>query len=104
MGISVYEKSDQASGSFNQGEILEKKPIGFPQDGGKLKPYSNIFYWAHAFDSLLSINFLRISLLVSLSFEATKVLIEKDLKASCTLKVATAESFLPVKGNTSGPL
>ena len=48
MGISVYEKSDQASGSFNQGEILEKKPIGFPQDGGILKPYSNIFYWAHA--------------------------------------------------------
>ena len=48
MGISVYEKSDQASGSFNQGEILEKKPIGFPQDGGRLKPYSNIFYWAHA--------------------------------------------------------
>ena len=38
MGISVYEKSDQASGSFNQGEILEKKPIGFPQDGGRLKP------------------------------------------------------------------
>ena len=48
MGISVYEKSDQASGSFNHGEILEKKPIGFPQDGGRLKPYSNIFYWAHA--------------------------------------------------------
>ena len=48
MGVSVYKKSDQASGSFNQGEILEKKPIGFPQDGGRLKPYSNIFYWAHA--------------------------------------------------------
>ena len=48
MGISIYKKSDQASGSFNKGEILEKKPIGFPQDGGRLKPYSNIFYWAHA--------------------------------------------------------
>ena len=48
MGVSIYKKSDQASGSFNQGEILEKKPIGFPQDGGELKPYSNIFYWAHA--------------------------------------------------------
>ena len=48
MGVSIYKKSDQASGSFNQGEILEIKPIGFPQDGGKLKPYSNIFYWAHA--------------------------------------------------------
>ena len=29
----------------NNGEILENKPIGFPGDGGKLKPYSNIFYW-----------------------------------------------------------
>ena len=48
MGISIYKKSDQASGSFNSGEILEKKPIGFPNDDGKLKPYSNIFYWAHA--------------------------------------------------------
>ena len=48
MGISIYKKSDQASGSFNNGEILEKKPIGFPSDGGELKPYSNIFYWAHA--------------------------------------------------------
>lgn len=48
MGISIYKKNDQASGSFNSGEILEKKPIGFPNDGGKLKPYSNIFYWAHA--------------------------------------------------------
>ena len=48
MGISIYKKNDQANGSFNNGEILEKKPIGFPQDGGRLKPYSNIFYWAHA--------------------------------------------------------
>ena len=48
MGIRIYKKSDQASGSFNNGEILEKKPIGFPNDGGELKPYSNIFYWAHA--------------------------------------------------------
>ena len=34
--------------NFNNGEIIENKPIGFPQDGGKLKPYSNLFYWAHA--------------------------------------------------------
>ena len=38
------------------------------------------------------------------SLEARKVLIEKDRNASWTLKVATAESFLPVKGYTSGPL
>ena len=48
MSISIYTKKNQADGNFNYGEILEKKPIGFPQDGGKLKPYSNLFYWAHA--------------------------------------------------------
>ena len=48
MSISIYTKENQADGSFNYGEILEKKPIGFPQDGGKLKPYSNLFYWAYA--------------------------------------------------------
>ena len=48
MSISIYTKENQANGNFNYGEILEKKPIGFPQDGGKLKPYSNLFYWAHA--------------------------------------------------------
>ena len=48
MAISIYTKKEQASGNFNFGEIKEKKPIGFPQDGGKLKPYSNLFYWAHA--------------------------------------------------------
>tara|TARA_B100001059_G_C17831147_1_gene584774 strand:- start:1031 stop:1825 length:795 start_codon:yes stop_codon:yes gene_type:complete len=48
MSIKVYTKNDQANGNFNNGEILEKKPIGFPNDGGELKPYSNIFYWAHA--------------------------------------------------------
>ena len=48
MSISIYTQENQADGNFNYGEILEKKPIGFPQDGGKLKPYSNLFYWAHA--------------------------------------------------------
>ena len=35
MAISIFSKEDQASGNFNFGEIKEKKPIGFPQDGGK---------------------------------------------------------------------
>ena len=48
MGVKIFYIEDQANGNFNKGEILEKKPIGFPQDGGKLKPYSNLFYWAHA--------------------------------------------------------
>ena len=48
MPIKVFTKENQANGNFNQGQILEKKPIGFPQDGGQLSPYSNLFYWAHA--------------------------------------------------------
>jgi redox-sensitive bicupin YhaK (pirin superfamily) len=48
MAVNIFKKEDQADGDFNSGEILEKKPIGFPQDNGILKPYSNIFYWAHA--------------------------------------------------------
>ena len=48
MSVIIFNKKEQASGNFNNGDILEKKPIGFPQDGGKLKPYSNIFYWADA--------------------------------------------------------
>ena len=48
MGIKIIKKEQQAAGNFNNGEILEKKPIGFPQDMGGQKPYSNIFYWAHA--------------------------------------------------------
>jgi redox-sensitive bicupin YhaK (pirin superfamily) len=46
--IEIIKRNDQAEGNFNNGEILEKKPVGFPQDEGKSRPYSNIFYWAHA--------------------------------------------------------
>ena len=48
MSIQLIKREQQADGNFNNGEILEKKPIGFPQDGGITKPYSNLFYWAHA--------------------------------------------------------
>ena len=48
MSVEIFTKEQQARGSFNNGDILEYKPIGFPQDGGFLKPYSNLFYWAHA--------------------------------------------------------
>jgi redox-sensitive bicupin YhaK (pirin superfamily) len=46
--IQVVPKNDQAYGAFNNGEIVENKPIGFNREGGKIKPYSNIFYWANA--------------------------------------------------------
>ena len=52
MSINIFKKDDQVNGHFNNGEILEKKPIGFPQEGGILKPYSNLFYWAHAWAPL----------------------------------------------------
>ena len=48
MPLKIYKKEEQATGQFNGGAILENKPIGFPQDHGILKPYSNILYWAHA--------------------------------------------------------
>ena len=46
--IQIIPKEEQAYGAFNNGEIVENKPIGFNREGGKLKPYSNIFYWANA--------------------------------------------------------
>ena len=42
--IQIIPKEEQAYGAFNNGEIVENKPIGFNREGGKLKPYSNIFY------------------------------------------------------------
>lgn len=48
MPLHLFPKAIQAVGNFNNGAILENKPIGFPGEGGRLRPYSNIFYWAHA--------------------------------------------------------
>jgi redox-sensitive bicupin YhaK (pirin superfamily) len=46
--IQIIPLEKQGKGAFNGGEIVENKPIGFPRDGSSLKPYSNLFYWAHA--------------------------------------------------------
>lgn len=46
--IKITTKENQAYGAFNGGQIVENKPIGFPQDGGKTRPYSTLFYWAYA--------------------------------------------------------
>ena len=48
MSVKILKVENQATGSFAGGAILENKPIGFPQDGGSQKPYSNLFYWANA--------------------------------------------------------
>lgn len=46
--MRIIPISQQASGAFNNGQIIENKPIGFPQDGGFVRPYSALFYWARA--------------------------------------------------------
>ena len=46
--IEVLKKEEQVYGEFNNGEIIENKPIGFPHEKGGFKAYSNIFYWAYA--------------------------------------------------------
>lgn len=46
--MRIISKSQQARGAFNKGQIIENKPIGFPQDGGFVRPYSSLFYWARA--------------------------------------------------------
>ena len=48
MSIQIVRKENQAQGAFNGGEIIENKPIGFNREGGELKPFSNLFYWAYA--------------------------------------------------------
>jgi quercetin 2,3-dioxygenase len=48
MSIHITPKEKQGYGAFNDGEIIENKPIGFPKDHSAIRPYSNLFYWAHA--------------------------------------------------------
>ncbi len=48
MALTIYTKNEQASGEFAAGAIKENKPLGFPQEGGSLRPFSSLFYWAHA--------------------------------------------------------
>ncbi len=48
MAIKIYSESEQAHGQFDNGAIQENKPLGFPHEGGQLKPFSSLFYWAHA--------------------------------------------------------
>jgi redox-sensitive bicupin YhaK (pirin superfamily) len=48
MPITIYPFELQAEGGFNNGEILENRPIVFSHNPAHLLPYSNLFYWAHA--------------------------------------------------------
>ena len=40
--IEVFKKNEQTYGEFNNGEIIENKPIGFPGENNSLKAYSNL--------------------------------------------------------------
>ena len=48
MSLRIIPKSQQAKGNFNGGQIIENKPIGFPHEGGFVRPFSSLFYWARA--------------------------------------------------------
>ncbi len=76
MATEIYRKESQAYGEFNGGEIIENKPVGFPQDGGGLKPYSNIFYWANAATEVGS----TIGLHPHQGFEIMSFVIEGDIE------------------------
>lgn len=49
MPITIATTEEQARGSFDAGRIKENKPIGFPQEAGKMNGYSKLLYWAHAY-------------------------------------------------------
>ncbi len=48
MSITILPKEKHEKGSFNLGKIKEHRPIVLSEHPGSQKPYSNIFYWAHA--------------------------------------------------------
>ncbi|TMV48469.1 pirin family protein [Paenibacillus mesophilus] len=49
MNIAVYPAAEQGEGEFDGGSITERKPIGFPGEGGAVKRVGPLFYWAWAF-------------------------------------------------------
>ena len=74
--IEIVKKKEQAHGEFNKGEIVENKPIGFPIEGGKLKAYSNLFYWAYAKANIDSV----IGLHPHKGFEIISVVLKGSIK------------------------
>lgn len=48
MPIKILRKDEQEKGSFNAGGIRENRPVVLSNLGKSFKPYSSLFYWAHA--------------------------------------------------------
>ena len=48
MDIKIIPHEQQIRGSFDNGRITERKPIGFPQDGLRPAHLGPLFYWAWA--------------------------------------------------------
>ncbi|MFF2483798.1 pirin family protein [Paenibacillus sp. NPDC058071] len=46
MAIRIYSVDQQASGQFDEGNITEQKPIGFPGEGSAVERVGTLFYWA----------------------------------------------------------
>lgn len=46
MSIRIFPIAQQASGQFDEGKLIEQKPIGFPGEGSAVDRVGTLFYWA----------------------------------------------------------
>ncbi|WP_301173433.1 pirin family protein [Brevibacillus nitrificans] len=46
MSIRIYSIDQQVAGQFDEGRLVEQKPIGFPGEGSAVERVGTLFYWA----------------------------------------------------------
>ncbi|WP_167577877.1 pirin family protein [Ammoniphilus sp. YIM 78166] len=46
MSMRVFSTDQQVSGGFDEGKLVEQKPIGFPGEGSTVDRVGTLFYWA----------------------------------------------------------
>ncbi|MGD8190684.1 pirin family protein [Brevibacillus ginsengisoli] len=46
MSIRIYSIDQQVAGQFDEGKLVEQKPIGFPGEGSAVDRVGTLFYWA----------------------------------------------------------
>ncbi|GED72709.1 hypothetical protein BRE01_64110 [Brevibacillus reuszeri] len=46
MSIRIYSIDQQIYGQFDEGRLVEQKPIGFPGEGSAVERVGTLFYWA----------------------------------------------------------